>query len=247
MLSSGTKHKEAMQLAQGTRCGERGFAMAALLVALAVMAVVMSALLPIWRTLSIREKEEELVWRGQQYDRAIQLYRKKTSAPGAPSLDVLVNGHFLRQKFRDPITNGDFELIGVSPTGTTPGVQQPKLGFGQLIGGVRSKSKARSFRALDGKKTYAEWQFTYVPWRPADAAWHPGPRRSTHTRPANAIIRVRFRVGFSNGTWIVIAKPVFVRQRIADDTSAAGNASLAATVDGSRPELQFGHPGRGRN
>ena len=153
--------------------------MAALLVAIAVMAVVMSALLPVWRTLSVREKEEELVWRGQQYDRAIQLYRKKTSAPGAPSVDILVSGRFLRRKYLDPITNGEFELVGVSAAGNAPGaqqagVQQPKIGFGQLIGGVRSKSKARSFRELDGKKTYAEWQFTYVPWRPGGQPVLPG-------------------------------------------------------------------------
>jgi type II secretory pathway pseudopilin PulG len=164
-----------MQLAQETSRGERGFAMAALLVAMAVMAVVMSALLPVWRTLSIREKEEELIFRGRQYDRAVQLYRKKTSAPGAPSLDVLVSGHFLRHKYLDPITNGEFELVGVNPaTGNAPGAQQPKIGFGQLIGGVRSKSKARSFRELDGKKTYAEWQFTYVPWKPGGQPALPG-------------------------------------------------------------------------
>jgi type II secretory pathway pseudopilin PulG len=164
-----------MQLAQGTSRGERGFAMAALLVAMAIMAVVMSALLPAWRTLSTREREEELIWRGQQYDRAVQLYRKKTSAPGAPSIDVLVKGRFLRQKYLDPITRGEFELVGVNPaTGNAPGVQQPKIGFGQLIGGVRSKSKSRSFRELDGKKTYAEWQFVYVPWKPGGQPTLPG-------------------------------------------------------------------------
>ncbi len=168
-----------MQLAQETsrgERGERGFAMAALLVALVVMSVAMSVMLPVWRTLSVREREEELIWRGQQYDRAVQLYRKKTSAPGAPSIDVLVKGRFLRQKYLDPITRGDFEVVGVSPVGNTnaPGVQQPKIGFGQLIGGVRSKSKARSFRELDGKKTYAEWQFVYVPWKPGGQPALPG-------------------------------------------------------------------------
>jgi type II secretory pathway pseudopilin PulG len=164
-----------MQLAQETRQGERGFAMAALLVAIAVMAIVMSGLLPVWRTLTIREKEEELIWRGRQYDRAVQLYRKKTSAPGAPSVEVLIKGRFLRHKYLDPMTNGEFELVGVNPaTGNAPGVQQPKIGFGQLIGGVRSKSKAKSFRELDGKKTYAEWQFTYVPWNPGGQPALPG-------------------------------------------------------------------------
>jgi type II secretory pathway pseudopilin PulG len=126
--------------------------MAGLLVAKAVMAILMSALLPVWRTLSIREKEEELVWRGRQYDRAIQLYRKKTAAPGAPNVDALIRGRFLRQKYEDPITDGEFEYVGVNPVaGTSPRVQQPKIGFGQWIGGVRRKSKARSIRALDGR------------------------------------------------------------------------------------------------
>jgi type II secretory pathway pseudopilin PulG len=156
-----------MHLAQATKEGERGFAMAALLVAIAVMAIVMSALLPVWRTLSIREKEEELVWRGQQYDRAIQLYRRKNAAPGVPNIDALIQGRFLRKKYRDPITNDDFDLIGVNAGApTAPGAQQPKIGFGQLIGGVRSKSKAHSMRELDGRSVYNEWQFTYMPWKP---------------------------------------------------------------------------------
>jgi type II secretory pathway pseudopilin PulG len=168
-----------MQLAQGTSRAEQGFAMAALLVAMAVMAVVMSALLPMWRTLSIREKEEELIWRGRQYDRAVQLYRQKTSAPGAPSIDVLVKGRFLRQKYLDPITRGEFELIGVNPgVANAPGVQQPKIGFGQLIGGVRSKSKARSIRELNGRTRYDQWEFVYVPYNP-----NPQPPVAGGTRP----------------------------------------------------------------
>ena len=99
--------------------------MAALLVAMAVMAIAMSALLPVWHTLTVREKESELMLRGQQYDRAIQLYRKKNAAPGPPNLDALIQGRFLRKKFKDPITNDDFALIGVNaaaPAG--PGATQ---------------------------------------------------------------------------------------------------------------------------
>ena len=149
--------------------------MAALLVAMAVMALVMSALLPVWRTLSIREKEEELMWRGQQYDRAIQLYRKKNAAPGAPNVEALINGRFLRKKFKDPITNDDFEFVGVNAgIQNAPGVRQPPRGVGQLIGSVRSKSTARSFREPDGATTYKEWQFSYVPWKPSGQTVPPG-------------------------------------------------------------------------
>jgi hypothetical protein len=53
---------------------------------------------------------------------------------------------------------------------TSPGVQQPPRGFGQLIGSVRSKSKAHSLREPDGATTYDQWQFSYVPWKPAGQA-----------------------------------------------------------------------------
>jgi type II secretory pathway pseudopilin PulG len=95
--------------------------MAALLVSLAVMAVLMSVALPVWRHEAQREKEAELVWRGQQYIRAIRLFNNQTRTLPT-SVDQLVQGHFLRKKFKDPITNDDFEPIGA---GGAPGQAQP--------------------------------------------------------------------------------------------------------------------------
>jgi type II secretory pathway pseudopilin PulG len=171
-----------MRDAQARR-SETGYAMAALLVAMALMALFMSVAMPVWRQAAVREKEAELVWRGEQYDRAIQLFRRKFAAPGPPNLDILIEQKFLRKKYKDPITGGDFEVVGVGQApraagvGQTPraaGVRQPQRGFGQLIGGVRSKSTARSFRVLDGRSTYNEWQFTYVPWKPPGQPTTPG-------------------------------------------------------------------------
>jgi type II secretory pathway pseudopilin PulG len=104
--------------------------MAALLVGLAVMAVLMSVALPVWRQQSRRQKEDELIWRGNQYVRAIRLYQAKfASLP--PGVDILVDGHFLRKKFKDPITNDDFDLLGA-------GSGQPGLpaGRGQAAPGA---------------------------------------------------------------------------------------------------------------
>src|SRR5262249_30451305 len=53
--------------------------------------------------------------------------------------------------------------------------QQPPRGFGQLIGSVRSKSKAHSFREPDGATTYDQWQFSYVPWKSAEQTVPQGP------------------------------------------------------------------------
>jgi type II secretory pathway pseudopilin PulG len=109
-----------------------GYAMAALLVGMAVMAVVLSAAMPVWSTQSKRIKEDELIFRGEQYARAIMLYQRKYANALPPSIDVLVNERFLRKKYLDPITGEDFQpLTGAvganAPNGgssggtTTPG------------------------------------------------------------------------------------------------------------------------------
>ena len=78
--------------------------MAALLVAIAVMGVLMSAILPAWKTLVQREREEELVFRGEQYARAVGLFQRKFAGAFPPSVDVLVQQKFLRRAYKDPVT-----------------------------------------------------------------------------------------------------------------------------------------------
>ncbi len=86
--------------------------MAALLVALGIMAILWAAAIPLWIEAAKREREAELVFRGSQYARAISLYQRKYGNANPPSLDVLVEQRFLRQKYRDPmVPDGEFELI----------------------------------------------------------------------------------------------------------------------------------------
>jgi type II secretory pathway pseudopilin PulG len=145
--------------------------MAALLVMLAVMLVLMSAALPAWRFQARREKEAELVFRGEQIARSIYLYQRK-NGPGAfpPSLDVLVQGRYLRKKYKDPMTkDGEFQMLlaGMAPQAPGRGNQPPQqqqqpqvTGINQPgIIGVQSKSKETSIRTYMGRTRYNEWQF----------------------------------------------------------------------------------------
>src|SRR5262245_54250160 len=86
------------------RPAERGYAMAALLIALSVMAILMTVAMPVWKQAARREKEEELIFRGRQYARAIGLFQRR-AGPGVlpPNLDTLVQQHMLRKKYKDPI------------------------------------------------------------------------------------------------------------------------------------------------
>jgi type II secretory pathway pseudopilin PulG len=86
--------------------------MAALLVAIAVMGVAMTVALPAWRQQTQREREEELIFRGRQYVRAVQLFQRRYAAAYPPDVDVLVRQKFLRKRYTDPMAkDGEFEIL----------------------------------------------------------------------------------------------------------------------------------------
>ena len=153
--------------------------MAALLVGMTIMAIFMSMALPAWRTAAQREKEAELIFRGQQYARAIVLFQRKYANTFPPNVQILLDGHFLRKKYKDPITDGDFQPVyanqqaaaqpnagGVVPTqGQRGGAPTTTVGGGASIAaqggiiGVASKSEATSLRVYNGRTKYNEWVF----------------------------------------------------------------------------------------
>ena len=121
--------------------------MAALLVAMSVMAVFMTVALPVWNTQAQREKEAELVFRGEQYARAVMLYQRKFANALPPSVDVLLNDRYLRKKYKDPITGGDFQLLsGASAQANAgvPGGQVPAAGAAGRAGRVAGHDRPRA-------------------------------------------------------------------------------------------------------
>lgn len=158
----------------GGQGDERGYAMAALLVSVAILAILMSVALPAWRHQSQREKEAELVFRGEQWVRALNLYQRR-NGPGnyPPSLDALVDQRLARKNWKDPITGKDFVPVRVGQQAAAPGLggrqggrggapQPPSFG-GQTGGGgiigVRSESTANSIMEYKGATRYDQWQF----------------------------------------------------------------------------------------
>ena len=173
---------------------ERGYAMAALIVGLAVMAVLMIAAMPVWKQMARREKEEELVFRGEQIAHSIGMYQRRTANAFPPNLDVLVQQKFLRRKYKDPITNDDFVPLAQTSQAGQRGAQagqqgQTQQGRGQQpagaaapggstavggIIGVTSKSTDTSIRLYKGRSHYNEWAFIYTPPAAAPGAGAPG-------------------------------------------------------------------------
>lgn len=168
-LEDSASHKAS----PGTR-RDRGYAMAALLVAMAVMAIVMSVALPAWKHTLQREKEEELLFRGNQYARAINQYQRINANASPPTFEVLIEQHLLRKKFKDPVSpneDGEFQPLYVAQAaGRQAGPGQAagrQAGPGAVLSGTQSggimgvvsKSTAESIRLFNGKNHYNEWQF----------------------------------------------------------------------------------------
>ena len=73
------------------------------------MAILMSVAMPVWRHEARREKEAELVLRGEQYARAIALFRAKnrrTANIASTEHRRAGQRRFLRKKYKDPMTEG---------------------------------------------------------------------------------------------------------------------------------------------
>jgi hypothetical protein len=102
--------------------GQQGSALLIVVFFAAVMIISAGAAMPSLLTQGQRDREEEMIWRGKQYARAVKLfYRKNGRFP--QSMDDLVkpqlNVRFLRQAYEDPMNkeDGSWRLIYVGANG----------------------------------------------------------------------------------------------------------------------------------
>ena len=156
---------------------------------LVVLASWRSALrsLPAWRQMIQREREDELIFRGQQYVRAISLYQRKFGPTFPPNLDILVEQNCPPQEIQGP---GEQEggvrgpLPGVprhgdARTGCRGSARPGLVGYPSGSGWARP-SECRSEPGLGGE---GHWEAPARPVRRGGAArdpacaWAPAPRR----------------------------------------------------------------------
>jgi len=115
----------------------------------------------------VREKEEELLFRGDQYRTAIERYYLAPPGKVYPQNieDLLkdnrtpVGKRHLRKQFKDPVTGEDFVLIRDKDKGNR-------------IVGVQSSSTKKPLRqanfpdqyaSFKGAETYGAWKFVFTP------------------------------------------------------------------------------------
>ena len=129
------------------RTSDAGYAMAGLLVALGIMGVVMSMLMPSWSTWAKREREAELIFRGEQYMHAIELYQRQFAGAYPTDVSLLVEQRFLRKAFTDPMTGAAFQILTQGSVSAAAGPAEPVAG---MPGVTQQQADGRATRVDQG-------------------------------------------------------------------------------------------------
>ena len=110
---------------------QSGFALLILVFFTALMLIAAMAAAPRILTEAKRQKEQEMIWRGNQYVRGVKLYYRKMGR-FPTTVDDLTKPktgslRFMRQAYKDPMNTGDgsWRLIYVGPAGQLIGSLKP--------------------------------------------------------------------------------------------------------------------------
>lgn len=100
---------------KSNRCGESGYVLLAVMLAVTLILVAMSIELPRIAQQIKREREEELVHRGKDYATAVKRFVHKNGGRYPLSVEQLENTNhirFLRKRYKDPITGeADWKMV----------------------------------------------------------------------------------------------------------------------------------------
>ncbi|MFP3757706.1 type II secretion system protein [Cupriavidus sp. SIMBA_020] len=147
---------------------QQAFALLALLIFIAILGLVGMSAVKIGTLTDRREAEEQLLYVGTQYRRALQLYVDGTP-PGQPrfppTLTALLRDprypqprRYLRALYPDPITKRNDWALLLSPEGGVMGLhsrseQEP----------IRQTNFSPPFEHFNRLKKYSDWVFYYLP------------------------------------------------------------------------------------
>jgi hypothetical protein len=161
------------------KAGNGGYAFLILMMMVTILLISLTAALPSIYTEGQREKEEELIFRGKEYARAILFFHNKFGRYPSSVKELVkkTNGiRFLRHEYRDPMTlKGDWRFIHANgagmvidsktmtlPTGTNnkngpnqPGQQNPNVLQPGVpnIGGLNRSGQQNSETAQTSEQT----------------------------------------------------------------------------------------------
>lgn len=146
-------------------CRSRGFTYLGVLILVAVLGILLSAVGSAWRTHVVREREEELLFVGHEYRKAIAKFSASTPV-GAHRYPLELaellkdprrpdTQRYLRKLYRDPITDSTQWGLLRTPDGGIAGVYSLSEHTPLKQANFRPEN-----RAFEGKEKYRDWLFT---------------------------------------------------------------------------------------
>ena len=138
------------------------------LMALCVIAIAgagLALLSEVWQTAGLQEQEAELLYAGNQYRRAIELYYLSGPGQYPRTLEDLLKDprsptvrRHLRQLYPDPVTGTSEWMLVRAPDGGIMGVHSRSERQPLKLANFRLRD-----RAFDGAEKYIDWKFVYLP------------------------------------------------------------------------------------
>ncbi len=163
---------------------QRGFTYVAVVLTVAVIGVGFAATSEVWSQSRQREKEQELLFVGNQFRQAIRLYYERTPGPVKrypEKLEDLLEDRrypspqrYLRKVYPDPLTGAVEWGLVAAPGGGIMGVHSLSN-----AAPIKTRGFAERDHALGGVERYSDWQFFYNP----DVAGAGPPMHRTGARP----------------------------------------------------------------
>lgn len=176
-------------MSRRTRSGAAGYTLVAIVIFIAILTILIAAVGPSISTIMRREREEELLFRGKQYARAIALFQRRHGRYPTSLKEMWeIKPRTTRKLWKDPMCDcDDWKLLiqgqpdstpflneNVDPSNRppstyanllrptpTPGLLTPG-GEEKNVGpiiGVRSKVHKQALREWRGRRFYDEWRF----------------------------------------------------------------------------------------
>lgn len=151
--------------------GERGVTYLLLMASLVVIGITAMAVGQQWRMIAKRDREAELLFRGDQIKRAIESYYRfgQFGRSGSPGLhaypsslqDLLLvrdaqtgrERRFLRRPYHDPMNTGEWVLV-YDLTGGIRGVHSPSDAVP-----LKQANFPPGYSGFEGKRSYRDWVF----------------------------------------------------------------------------------------
>lgn len=157
--------------AYGLRLTNKGFTYIAVMMLVVVMGIALSMAGRYWSTVAKRDREEELLFRGDQIRKGIEAYYKWTAQKHGgtgiypESLEELLKSkfsaapkRFLRRIYKDPVTGKADWVIITDPSKRVIGVrsasdEEP----------LKTSNFPLVYRNFEGKTKYSDWVFAHGP------------------------------------------------------------------------------------